>query len=741
MKSTFLTPLLLCLAAFSAWAQPNAGSVQPISTVRSGSLNTRYTIRALVLNGPELGGIRYLQDATGAMAIFKTSWSPAVQRGDSILVEGRLTTFNQLRQLDQVQNDDYVILNSDNPLPAPQDITFTGFNAAYEARLVRLQHVSFVESGSFAAQNNYNISAGTEETRQVRVTHAASDLNNSPIPQGNLPEIVGIMSRFNAEYQLLPRDLADLGLKGPLFASTPTAGNLSTTGFSVSFTTKNNGNTRIQYGLTEALEMGTLEDNTPKTTHSLPLAGLTPGTLYYVRCFSVDAQDDTSFAGIQVMGTVSNSTGTMRAYFCKDVATEHASSTGNTAVNSTSAGVRDTVVNLINRATGTLDIAIYNFNNAQIVDALNAAKQRGVYVRVVGNGDIMSSNWDALNTDEKYKTPPTRDGIMHNKFIIVDADATDAGKPELLTGSLNYTDENINDYANNIVIIQDQTLARAYTLEFEEMLAGSYGAAKKDNTPKEFLIGGKRVELYMSPTDKVNDIILKEINRADQNLYINTMLCTRPNIGSAIASAHSRLGAGNVWVVIGEESGDVGVSVFNTIRSGLGSQARVWDDGNNSMTYLIHHKYMLVDHGTSSDPFVLTGSHNWSNSANTINDENTLIIHDADLADIYYQEMRARMWNLGMAPATRQSITEHLALRLYPNPAAHTATLELVPRTAQATTLEFLSVAGQVISRRDLGLLHTPQTLTLDLAGLPQGLYLVRVHTAGGTQTLRLAKQ
>jgi phosphatidylserine/phosphatidylglycerophosphate/cardiolipin synthase-like enzyme len=741
MKRLLVTPLFLCLAALAAWAQPNPASVQSISTVRAGSLNTRYTIRALVLNGPEMGGIRYLQDASGNMAIFKTSWSPAVNRGDSVLVEGRLTTFNQLRQLDQINTDDYVVLNSNNPLPTPQVITFANFDAAFEAKLVQLNNVSFVESGAFAAQNNYSLTAGSEETREVRISNSNSNLTGSPIPQGNLTAVVGIMSRFNADFQLLPRDLEDLGLKGPLFNGVPVASNLSTTGFTVSFTTRNNGNTRVQYGLTDQLELGTLTDNTPKTNHSMNLTGLTPGTLYFVRCFTVDASDDTSFAGLQVMGTVSNSTGTMRAYFCKSVATEHANAPANQAVNSTSAGVRDSIINLINRATSTLDVAIYNFNNAQIINAINAASDRGVYVRVVGNGDILSGNWAALDVDEQYQTPPTREGIMHNKFIVVDAEAANANKPEVLTGSLNFTDENINDYANNILIIQDQTMARAFTMEFEEMLNGVYGAAKKDNTPKEFRIGGKRVELYMSPTDKVNDIILKEINNANNNIFINTMLITRPNMGTAIANAHTRLGAGKVWAVIGEESGDVGASVFQTIGGALGSQARIWDNGSNPLPYLIPHKTLVVDHGTNSDPIVLTGSHNWSNSANTTNDENTLIIHDGDMTNIYYQEARARMWDIGMAPTARQSFSDAMAVRLYPNPATTTATLELVPHFSQTASVELLNLSGQVISRQELGQLTQPLTLTMEMDGLPQGLYLVRVAAGGAVHTLRLAKQ
>jgi phosphatidylserine/phosphatidylglycerophosphate/cardiolipin synthase-like enzyme len=49
----------------------------------------------------------------------------------------------------------------------------------------------------------------------------------------------------------------------------------------------------------------------------------------------------------------------------------------------------------------------------------------------------------------------------------------------------------------------------------------------------------------------------------------------------------------------------------------------------------LHDKYAVVDAGTASDPLILTGSTNWTNNAVTANDENLLIVHDADLAGAF----------------------------------------------------------------------------------------------------------
>ena len=63
---------------------------------------------------------------------------------------------------------------------------------------------------------------------------------------------------------------------------------------------------------------------------------------------------------------------------------------------------------------------------------------------------------------------------------------------------------------------------------------------------------------------------------------------------------------------------------------------------------------MLID----SDPLVITGSHNWSTAAETNNDENTIIIHDANIANQFYQEFYMRMSELATAEVSYNCIDE-----------------------------------------------------------------------------------
>lgn len=56
----------------------------------------------------------------------------------------------------------------------------------------------------------------------------------------------------------------------------------------------------------------------------------------------------------------------------------------------------------------------------------------------------------------------------------------------------------------------------------------------------------------------------------------------------------------------------------------------------------LHHNFADID-VNGPDPAFILGSFNWTESGACANDENTLIIHDATLAQAYYAEWQ-RLW-------------------------------------------------------------------------------------------------
>ena len=119
-----------------------------------------------------------------------------------------------------------------------------------------------------------------------------------------------------------------------------------------------------------------------------------------------------------------------------------------------------------------------------------------------------------------------------------------------------------------------------------------------------------------------------------------------------------------------------------------------------------------------SDPTVVTGSHNWSTTAETTNDENTLVIHDERVANLYYQEF-AGLLN-GMGVGITEAATMQTACILYPNPAADQLTVAVEDITG--AWLQLRDASGRLVLERQI----TAQTTRLHIGHLNPGIYLVQ---------------
>ena len=195
MKKT-LTLLLLSLSPFCF--------SQTIAEARNQSIGQTVTINGVATNGGELGAIRYIQDATAALPAYGNNLS-SIQRGDSVSVTGVMFEFSGLLELSPTTS--YTILGQ-GTIPEPLLIPITSANEDLEAQLVRFDNVSFVQSGFFSnGSSTVQITDGTN-TLDVRV-NGSTNIDGSEIPDGPI-SIVGLVGQFNANYQLIPRDLDDI---------------------------------------------------------------------------------------------------------------------------------------------------------------------------------------------------------------------------------------------------------------------------------------------------------------------------------------------------------------------------------------------------------------------------------------------------------------------------------------------------------------------------------------------------
>ncbi len=646
MKKT----LILALVFLGISTLTNAQNT--ILEARGMAAGSVVTVKGIVTNGAEFGVIRYFQDNTAGIAAYGSATSVA-NRGDSVLVTGTLKVYNQLLEIDPVSS--FTVLSTGHPVPAPIVLTPGQISEAYESRLIKVENVTFTDAGTlFTGNKKYEFTANGE-SGFIYVKSNQTDIVGQPVPSGNV-NITAILSQFdynnpNAGYQLLPRLIEDIEQTSSIFfTNTLTNTNFTKTELDFTWTTNIAGSSEMFYGLTEeTVNANHASGNGGNADHEIFLTGLSAGQVIWVNAFSVSGSD-TAFSGVTPFATISNSSGDIKVYF--NTAVDHDYSHGVDAIVLPNA-IDDTLISYINRAKYSIDLTMYNFNNtgiSNVSNALKAAANRGVTVRVIGCGTTANLGIDELMGSAVHvligPSGSERTGIMHNKFILFDVESADANDPLVWTGSTNLTTGQINTDANNVIIIQDQSLARTYKIEFEEMWGsknttpsvanGRFGFNKKNNTPHEFVIAGKRVESYFSPSDGVNAKIVDNINTASNDLSIATMLITRNEMATAIAD---RKAAGVAANVLTNAEGNNGATV-NTILSGALGTHYVFDDVVNG---IMHNKYMVVDQDApASDPLVFTGSHNWSAAADNDNDENTLVVHDATIANLYYQNFVKR---------------------------------------------------------------------------------------------------
>ena len=633
----------------------------------------------------------------------------------------------------------FSVITSGNPLPMPVTLSIPSvFVEQYEGELAQINTVSFTGSGAFAGNTNYTVTDGSN-TAQVRI-NASSNLVGTPIPSGNIG-LRGIMGQFTATYQLLPRDLADIIQVGnpPVLTTTLQQSNITTTGFTVSFNTQNQGNTIVRYGLTNALGS---EVSSPSltVTHAINLTGLTAGTLYFVKGITISATGDTSFSAIQVMGTASLSSQTITCYFNQTTDSSFASSTANYAhyLNHISA---DTLKAYISRATQTIDVAIYNIDDANgIITALNQKASTGVTVRVVCDNGISSSNYNLfIGSIQKTLSPSgTTYGIMHNKFVIIDANSTNPNAPVVWTGSMNFTDAQVNVDAQNIIIFQDQTMAKGYTLEFNEMLIGQkFGPDKIDNTPHEYVLQGHRVEQYFSPSDIVNSHVKNALLTANTSIHFIMFSFTRLELAYPISDNFQTVTGYFAQGIVHDTAQST--AVYNTLVAPMTTANLKL----NQFSWLMHHKYALVDaDNDQSDPQVITGSYNYTNSATTRNDENEVIVHDGNVANQYLQEFAARFTQQGgvvMIGINDLQTDSHFELTAYPNPASELLQVNFYSEKPAITAIELFNATGKLIQHFNEGSTSGNQTYTINTSTLSSGLYLLKVKSGNFSSTKKIS--
>lgn len=254
-------------------------------------------------------------------------------------------------------------------------------------------------------------------------------------------------------------------------------------------------------------------------------------------------------------------------------------------------------------------------------------------------------------------------GLMHHKFLVIDGQT-------VVTGSANFTVSGLHGdldsaaslgNANHLLAIASKDLAQLFTQEFELMWGDGpggqpdsrFGLQKPYRPAQTLWIEDARVEIQFSPTslaqpwgESVNGLAGRWLTQASQSIDLALFVFSDQRLSAALQTPHRQgipiralIDSGFAYRPYSEGLDMLGVSLVN-------AQCR-YDDGNAPWLPslptvgvpalpegdVLHHKFAVLD-----GQQVITGSQNWSEAANTRNDEVLLAIAHPTVAAHFQQE-------------------------------------------------------------------------------------------------------
>lgn len=662
------------------------------------------TTTGTISSGDEFGFVRYMQDAEAGIAMYSDDLS-STSPGDSIIVTGVLSTYRGEVQVSPVFS--FQVVSKGRPVGIRTIENFKDHSfSQFESRKVVLPCAAINSCESELASGWYEL---YDQWGNIIRLWVADDHPVEGFPLFDRPVTVeGIWTKFEDQYQLSLQQVSDAS-EGNCHYIPPAHLAFSQGLPSITWDQVPSGITEVRFGadsLDTSVSIGLWSGD---LTFSPDF--LLPGKIYKARLMQADVLGNTYHSPEVLFAVPNMDAPAIDIIFNRSVNVAY--SDGSAPLATGSSAIETDLVKRIDEVRSTLDIAMYNTGRASIVQAVTRAVQRGVVVRYIADDETSNGALDGqLSFPVLFRSG---DGIMHNKFVI--GDVADSTRAWLWTGSTNLSTNQLSSDPNHAYVIRDQALAANYLREFEEMWGmladrsdARHGDYKTNNTAHLFQVGEAVIESWFSPSDETNCRIIESLQSADHQALIGLLLLTREDIVQEIIRLH-QAGIDTRVILEDEET--------STFALALLKQAGV-PVVTHDPSPIFHHKYAIIDEGyPDSDPQVITGSHNWTWSADNINDENTLIIHDQTVTNIFRQEYEARWGELSPTSLDR---TEVPGLNVYPNPASTIIHIEN-PRVSPCG-VELINVHGQIVDQFPLA--GNEQKQVALNGDIPSGVYVVR---------------
>ena len=302
--------------------------------------------------------------------------------------------------------------------------------------------------------------------------------------------------------------------------------------------------------------------------------------------------------------------------------------------NNPSGSVEERLLQFINDAQTSIHIASFEFNLPRVADALIAAKARGVDVRWVTddeNGLDIDANPNRgqftrlMAGGVEFKDDAGRSALMHNKFWIFD-------RQIVWTGSTNITVNGIYKQNNNVIVFRSGDVALIYEREWDELWNAQLGPRAPSTRNNQWaILDGTPIQILFSAEDDAVDNLIALVNDAQTSIrFLAFSFTDYPLAQAMIARAQAGVDVQGVFETFGSNG------TRSELRTLWCAGLAVRQDGNSSF---LHDKIIIIDNS-----IVVTGSLNFSSSADEENEENVVILDDAEIAALYLQEYQ-KLWD------------------------------------------------------------------------------------------------
>ncbi len=259
------------------------------------------------------------------------------------------------------------------------------------------------------------------------------------------------------------------------------------------------------------------------------------------------------------------------------------------------------ILELVEGAQTSIDVAQFTFSNRDIEAALLAAHERGVTVRMgmnaaQKNGDTVSNRLAAAGLNVHFvegKAQSSFNGLQHAKYMVVDGST-------LLMGSNNWSSTGTSINNENTVVLTsaaDDPLVAAFACNFEALFD-----ARIDDSAK-----CSNDEVKFTPSSSAFSLIRDQIRLAEDSVDVLMHHLVFDDAVKLLAQTAER--GVTVRVIVNAADRDE-IKGKNWDRFFAAGGLVRFKQTNGELFQIMHHKLAVID-----DRVLVLGSGNWSGSA------------------------------------------------------------------------------------------------------------------------------